>query len=287
MKIFTHWDMEGACGVFNREEVWFWEPKVRKEVAEHGRELLMADVNSAVQALLEAGVDEVIVSDTHGGGGNLVLERMLADARVTYNPRSRGYDESGFRWMPGLNETVDGFMVPAHHAMAGTAGAFLPHTNSGKWADFRINGVSTGEMGLEACYAAQWGIPLAMAHGDEAACREAEEQFPGIVAVEVKRAVDADHCTGPEPAEAHARVAQGMVQAVGNLRAGKCLPFAPTLPMTVSIRMLQAEDAEAAVAKRPATVERVDEFTVQGHVERYCDVLAWLSGDGLDMPEPK
>ena len=288
MKIFMHWDMEGACGIFSRPEVWYWEPDVPQHVADRGRNLLIADVNSAVAAALANGVDQVIVSDTHHGGGNIVLDRMLSDKRVTYNPRSRGFDASGYRWMPGLDGSVDGFMVPAHHARAGAPDSFLPHTcNSRQWADFTINGRSFGEMALEACYAAHWGIPLMMTHGDEAACREARADFPGIVAVPVKRALDCDHCAGPDPEAAHALVAQGVAEAVENLRKGACKPFAPKLPMTVAIRMRTATDADAAVAKRPDSVERVDDFTVRGHAERHCDVLKWLNGDGLDMPAPK
>ena len=42
-----HWDMEGVSGLLTREQVWYWEPGVREEVAREGRELLMADVASA------------------------------------------------------------------------------------------------------------------------------------------------------------------------------------------------------------------------------------------------
>jgi len=35
------------------------------------------------------------------------------------------------------------------------------------------------------------------------------------------------------------------------------------------------------VAQRPG-VRRVDEHTVEGRVPRQCDVLKWLTGDGLD-----
>ena len=56
-----------------------------------------------------------------------------------------------------------------------------------------------GEIGLEACYAGHWGVPLVFVQGDEAGCREAEAQFPGVVTAAVKRAVSADRCAGPGP----------------------------------------------------------------------------------------
>ena len=285
MKIFMLWDMEGVSGIFTREHVWFWEPGTRPDIAEEGRVLLMADINSAVKAALDAGVDELIVCDTHHGGGNIRLGEMLSDPRVTYLQRSRGTQDGKLRWLPGLDETVDGFMVPGHHARAGTAGAFLPHTWMLEWADFRINGQSVGEMGIEACYAGHWGIPVALAQGDESACREAEGMFPGIVTACVKRPTGHDTCEGPDAASARGLTAAKVAQAARKLAAGGCQPFRPTLPMTVAIRMTTSEKAEAA-AKRPG-VRRVDEFTVETQVARHCDVVKWIVGAGLDMEAPR
>jgi D-amino peptidase len=282
MKVFMHWDMEGVSGILTREQVWFWEEGVRKEAADEGQRLLIADINSAVAAALEAGVDELIVCDTHHGGGNIVLDQMLADRRVTYLQRSRGHQQGEFRWMPGLDGTVDGFMVPGHHAMAGTAGAFLPHTWTLEWSDFRINGQSVGEMGIEACFAGHWGIPVILAQGDGAACKEAEAMFPGIVTACVKHAVNPDTCEGLDPASARGLTVERVSEAIHRLRAGHCRPFQPRLPMTVTIRMITAEKAEEA-AKKPG-VQRTDEWTVECQVERHCDVVKWILGTGLDMP---
>jgi len=276
-----HWDMEGVSGIFTREQVWFWEPRARAKVAEEGRRLLMADINSAVGAALDVGVDELIVCDTHHGGGNIRLSEMLSDPRVTYVIKSRGIQNGKLRWMPGLDETVDGLMLPGHHARAGTAGAFLPHTWTLDWEDFRINGQSVGEMGIEACFAGHWGIPVILAQGDGAACREAEGMFPGIVTACVKRATDPDRCDGPDAASARHLTAEKVAQAIARLRAGECGPFRPTLPMTVTVRMATPRKAEAA-AHRPG-VRRVDDRTVESRVARHCDVAKWIADAGLDM----
>jgi D-amino peptidase len=284
MKLFMHWDMEGVSGLFTREQTWFWEPGVREHVAAEGRELIMADVTSAWVAALAAGVDEVIVCDTHHGGGNLDLEKMPKDPRVTYLGRSTGYQDGKLRWMPGLDRSVDALMLPGHHAKAGTAGAFLPHGWSLDWADFQINGQSVGEMGMESCFAAHWDIPLILAQGDEAACAEAEEQFPGVVTVRVKRALTHDLCTGLDAEAARGLTARRVTEAIERLRSAKPRPFQPTLPMTITIRMASVQAADRA-ATRPG-VQRVDEYTVGGRVERYCDVVKWVNGTGLDM-EPR
>ena len=285
MKIYMHWDMEGVSGIFAREQVWYWEEGVREEVAEEGFQLLIADVNSAVAAALGAGADEVIVSDTHHGGGNIRLDAMLPDSRVTYNDRSVGYQDGVRRWMPGLDETVDGIMLPGHHAKAGTENAFLPHTWTTQWTDFQINGESVGEIGIEACFAGHWDIPLILVQGDAMGCRESEELFPGVVTASVKRPESHDSCSGLDPNSARHLTAQKVGEAIAKLRAGDFQPYKPALPMTVTIRMKAVEDAETA-SKRPG-VKRIDAHTVEGVVEQQCDVVKWLLGTGLDMPDKK
>lgn len=158
LTVYMDWDMEGVSGLFTREQVWFWENGVRPEIAEEGRKLLVADVNSAAAAAIAAGADRVIVFDTHHGGGNLRREEMLSDSRITYQLKSRDKG-AHFRWMAGLDTTVTGLMLMAHHAKAGTERAFLPHTWMAEWADFTINGKSVGEIGIEACNAGHWGVP--------------------------------------------------------------------------------------------------------------------------------
>ncbi|MBM3242252.1 hypothetical protein FJZ31_38785 [Candidatus Poribacteria bacterium] len=284
MKIYMHWDMEGVSGIFTREHVWYWEEGVREHIAAEGRQLLIADINSAAAAALEAGVDELIICDTHHGGENIILDQMLSDPAITYYNRSVGYQDGERRWMRGLDDTLDGLMLMGHHAKAGTEGAFLPHTWTLEWADFKINGQSVGEMGIEACYAGHWDIPPIMMQGDEAACREAERQFPGIVTAAVKRAHSDDRCSGLDSESARQLTAQKIAEAIEKARAGQLKPYKPTLPMTVTIGMKKPETAEAA-AQKPG-IQRIDEYTVAGHVEQQCDVVKWILGVGLRMREP-
>jgi D-amino peptidase len=280
MKVYMHWDMEGVSGLFTREHVWFWEEGVRPNIAEEGRRLLMADVDSATAAALQAGADRVIVCDTHHGGGNLIIPEMLADPRVTYHGRSRAIRDGKSRWMPDLDEGVDGLMLLGHHAKAGTEGAFLPHTWSLEWADFAINGESIGEIGIEACFAGYWDVPLIMVQGDEAGCREAEAQFPGVVTAAVKRAESHDLCSGLAAESARRLTAQKVTEAIEKARFDRPAPYKPSLPMRVTVRLTSAAAVEAAAAKPGA--RRTDAETVEWRVERQCDVVRWIANAGLD-----
>ena len=281
LKFYVHWDMDGGNGIFTREQSWYWEEGVRKHIAEEARAIFTAQVNAASSAALASGATELIVCDTHHGGGNLIQDRLLHDPRITYHYRSVGMEAGKRRWMPGLDETVAGLMLPGHHAKAGTPGAFLPHTWSGTWEDFTINGQSVGEIGIEACYAGYWDVPLIFVQGDESACTEAQSQFPGVVTSSVKKAVTAELAKGLDTDAAHRETGRGIAEAIATAKTGRLRPFKPSAPMTVTVRMTTVE-AAAKAAARPG-VRRIGDRTLEGRVERQCDVVRWLLGTGLDM----
>tara|TARA_B100001123_G_scaffold401356_2_gene487968 strand:- start:650 stop:1492 length:843 start_codon:yes stop_codon:yes gene_type:complete len=280
MKIYIHWDMEGVSGLMIREQTWYWEDVVRPEVARKGLELITADANAAAQAAPDAGADEVIVCDAHHGGGNILLDKALKDSRVTWHGRSRGEGNGKPRWMPGLDETVDGLMLPGHHAKAGTPNAFLPHTWQLEWEDFQINGMSVGEIGIETCYAGYWDIPLILVQGDEVGCKEAEEQFPGVVTAAVKQPVDHDTCSGLEAEAGRSLTCEKVKEAIGILRTDPPDSFKPDLPMTARIRMKTELGADLACQREG--VQQVDFKTVEKQLDRQCDVVKWIVDAGIE-----
>jgi len=284
LKIFMNCDMDGSSAIFTREQSWYWENGVREHIAAEARELFTADINAASTAALAAGVSELIVCDTHHGGGNFIREKLLSDPRITYLYRSVGMENGKRRWMPGLDQTVAGLMLPGHHAKASTEGAFLPHTWNFEWLDFTINGQSVGEIGIESCFAGHWDVPLIFVQGDEAACNEARQQLPGVVTTAVKRGGrNPELCTGLDPASAHRETARGVAEAIEKLRAGKMRPYKPALPMTITLRMRTMGGA-AKAAQRPGVL-LVDDHTVEARVGRQADVVKWLLGTGLDMAQ--
>src|SRR5688572_12838594 len=112
MKLYLLCDMEGTSGLFRREQAWFWEPQSTEADKQEGLELLTADVASAVKAALQTGADELVVCDTHHGGGNFLHDALPVDPRVTYErPKAP-------RMMPSLDETFDGVLLLGHHAKA-------------------------------------------------------------------------------------------------------------------------------------------------------------------------
>jgi D-amino peptidase len=272
VKIYLLCDMEGVSGLYTREHVWFWEAGVRESVAAEGRRLLSAEVSAAILAALDAGADDVVVCDTHHGGGNFLLESMPAHPRVTYEcPGGPG------ALMPSLDSSFDGLLLLGHHAKAGTGGAFLDHTWSGSWLDLAIDGQSIGEIGLEACCAGHWNVPVAMVQGDDACCAEAVALLPGVVVAPVKRAVSFGRAAGLAPELARALTADKVREAVRRLSESgeQFRAYKPPLPMSVTLSIATTEHAER-LSQRPG-VHRLDGRTVECRIDRRCDVVAWAA----------
>ena len=152
MKMYMLCDMEGASGICCVEHCWRTESF--EQLYQEGRRLLTKDINRACAAALSAGVDELVVCDTHSGGGrNILWDDLLVDPRITYEGPG-----GASRLLPSLDRMFDGLILLGHHAKAGTEDAFLDHTWSGDWFDFRINGTSVGEIGIEA--SVLWSISI-------------------------------------------------------------------------------------------------------------------------------
>jgi D-amino peptidase len=272
MRIYMLWDMEGVSGLFTREQAWHWEDRSTPEAYAEGKTLLIDDINASVKAALDAGADELIVADTHSGGGNIELDRMFQDQRVSYRERAAERGGDIRYWMRDL-ETCDGLMLMGHHAKAGTEGAFLPHTWTSEWADVRINGQSVGELGIEACFGGHWNVPFMVAQGDDYTESEVEATYPGTLMAAVKRAEGNDLCSGADPQSARELTASCVAEAV--TRGPDAFePYAPNLPMTVTIFYHDEAGAEKA-SVRPM-VTRVDALTVESTLEQRCDVVKWI-----------
>jgi len=112
MKFYILCDMEGISGVRRQPQVQIDSP----EYAE-GRNLMMADMNAAIDGLFQGGATEVVACDTHGGGGQVRIGDM--DSRAVYEMPGGG------SLMPSLDETFDGVVLLGHHARAGTINGFL------------------------------------------------------------------------------------------------------------------------------------------------------------------
>jgi D-amino peptidase len=178
-KLYISADIEGIAGVVTRDQGGPGAFEYQK-----GREWMTGEVTAACQAAFEHGLTEVVVSDSHGNGQNLLLDELPDNVRVVRSwPRPlgmmQGIEEGGFV----------GACLIGYHAGASNMGGILAHTLYGLVIrEVRINGVVQPEAAISAGIAAHFHVPVIMISGDDVFVEETSQLLPGVEAAVTKQA---------------------------------------------------------------------------------------------------
>lgn len=179
LKVYISADMEGVAGVVSAEQLG-------PTGFEYGRfrEFMTAEVLAAIEGARAAGATEIVVSDSHGNGQNLLIERLPADVTVIRSwPRPLGM-------MEGIDSTFHAAILLGYHAGTTNPAGVRAHTlSSANYAAVALNGRPVPEAGLSAAIAGYFGVPVVMISGDDVAVEEARVLLGAVEAVPVKRAI--------------------------------------------------------------------------------------------------
>jgi D-amino peptidase len=257
-KIYIHTDLEGISGIDKGEMVGHG-----KSNSDYVTERLMADTNAAIDGAFLGGATHVTVLDSHGGGGNFDLS--LLDKRAEHDTKPNG------KWWGIVDAGYFGTFFIGAHAMAGTLGGFLDHTQSSESIyNYLINGRRTGELGQWAMVCAHYGVPMIMMSGDLAAAFEATQFFPGIETAAVKTAVSRSRAKLLPNDAALEKIRRAAKAAV---EKDEAIPlFRPILPMELKFEFMRADYCDWAAAN--SKIERIDARTAKKISESYQDY--WL-----------
>ncbi len=246
MKIYIHTDLEGITGIDSFEMIQR-DSKQYRECCE----LLMGDLNAAIEGAFEGGATHVTVLDSHGGGGNFVLD--LLDKRADNDLKTNK------KWWGKLDDSYCGTFFIGAHAMAGTINGFLDHTQSSlHWYNYYINGRKTGELGMWALVAGNFDVPMLMVSGDEAACVEARQFFNHVETAIVKRGIGRNRADCIDSDEARKRIREAARKSMALV--GKVKPYKVTMPMEVVLELNRADFCEGRLKDG---IERIDARTVR------------------------
>ncbi len=247
MKIYIHTDLEGISGIDNIEMMAREHPRHHEAL-----ENLMLDVNAAVDGAFAGGADHVTVLDSHGGGGNFIIDMLDKRAENDTKPNKK--------WWGILNESYDATFFIGAHAMAGTINGFLDHTQSSQsWFNYYVNGRKMGELAQWAIVASAFGVPMVMVSGDEAACVEARQFFYPVETAIVKRGIGRNRAILIDPDEARNRIREAAKNAISIIKDAK--PFTPLKPMEIILEYTRSDYCDYTVMSR--NVERIDARTVR------------------------
>ncbi len=249
LKVYISADMEGVAGVVGGDQLG-------PEGFEYSqfRKFMTAEVNAAIEAARDVGATEIVVSDSHGNGLNLLLDALPQDIELVRSwPRPLGM-------MEGIDDSFGAAIFIGYHASAGNTDGIAAHTISG--ADFssvKINGIEMTEGGINALIAGHFGVPVVMISGDDAAVREVSDMLGPIEGAVVKW--HNSHASGrtlmPEAAQA---LIKEKAQA-GLRRRLELKPFRIEGPLILDLTYKNDEAAEI-IAYLP-NVELIDNHTVR------------------------
>ncbi len=257
-RIYILADMEGISGIRMLEQVQLYSHEY-----EDGRKLMIQDINVAVQSAFNAGASEVVVCDTHAGGGQVRIVEM--DPRPLYETPIHG------NMMPSLDETFDGVILLGHHARAGTLHGFLDHTmDSSSWFEYSINDVVVGEIGIEAAYAGHFDVPVIVVTGDAATCSEANSLLGKVECAAVKWGLGRNRAKCLSLPRAKERIQAAIQNALASIKDFK--PYKPDLPAMVKLTLYRSDMAEARIFHG---VERVDARTIKKTISSFQEMPIW------------
>src|SRR6185295_6449036 len=104
LRIYISADMEGVVGAVTGDQLG---PQGFEY--ERFREFMTEEVRTATQAAFEAGATEIIISDSHGNGENLLIEKLPKNVTIVRSwPRP-------LMMMQGIDETFDGAIFLGYH----------------------------------------------------------------------------------------------------------------------------------------------------------------------------
>jgi D-amino peptidase len=246
MKALISADMEGASGVTAPDDCIPGTTAYARF-----RPVFTGDVNAVALGFLDAGVDEVVVTEAHGGMRHLLIEQM--DPRVSMiSGKNRD-----FAMVEGIQDRPDLVAFVGYHSAAGTRGV-LSHTFAGsQLTGVTLNGRLMSEGYLNALLLAEYGARLAVVSGDDITCADAADYAPDARTVAVKTAVDryTARCLAPETTAKMLREAAAASVAAATVPALPAAPFECVVAFTVS-------NCAMAAALVPG-VDRVDDRSVR------------------------
>lgn len=234
MKIFISVDMEGITGVVDFEQVL-----PGREQYKQSQELMVGNVNAAIDGALEAGAKEIIVNDSHYKMMNINISKLKPIAKLI-----SGYDKPLFM-MQGV-EGCDAALFIGYHAKMGKLNAILNHTYYSSTVNcVRLNGNEVGEAEINAVLASHFNVPVVFLSGDEAVCHDAKsfmgEYFETAI---VKKAIGRAAAMCLHPKKTYQLIKKGVKKTLDFISIAR--PVYVELPIKFEVEFFNTQMADQA-----------------------------------------
>ncbi|HLA11748.1 MAG TPA: M55 family metallopeptidase [Pyrinomonadaceae bacterium] len=249
LKIYISADMEGVVGTVTGEQLGPQGFEYQRF-----REFMTQEVIAAIEGARAAGATQIVVSDSHGNGQNLLIEKLPKDIHLVRSwPRALGM-------MHGIDESFAGAIFIGYHAGTTNPEGVRAHTlSSARLADVQLNGRSVSEAGLNAAIAGHFNVPVIMVSGDDVVVRETTALLGNIEGAVVKWAQGFHSAKTIMPEASYQLIREKVRTAVGRIKEFK--PYKLSTPIRLDVRFKNYRPSE--VLSFLSIVERTDAHSIR------------------------
>ena len=249
LRVLISVDMEGVVGTVTGDQLG-------PTGFEYGRfrDFMTREAVAAVTAAKAAGATDIIVTDAHGNGENLLIEQFPPDVRIIRSwPRQLGM-------VAGVDQQVDAVMFIGYHASTNNVKGVRAHTfSSGTLTRVALNGTNVTEGSWAAAISGHFNAPVIMISGDDAAIAEVRAAVGNIEAAETKRTLGFHSAMTLTPQASYDLIAARVKSAMS--RRSEFKPYKVPTPVTVDISFKNYTVAET-LAFLPM-FERIDAHSIR------------------------
>ena len=248
-KIFISADLEGVVGAVTGEQLGPGGFEYNRF-----REFMTAEVNAAIKAAKSAGATEILVADSHGNGQNLLIEKLPKDVKLIRSwPRPLGM-------MEGIDSSFDGVIFTGYHASTDNLQGVRAHTfSSATLTSLKVNGKVMTEGSWNAAVAGEFGVPVIMISGDDAAVNEVKSLIGNAEGAIVKESISFHSAKSLHPEAAYDLIAEKTLYAVKNIKKYK--PYKIKGPITVSVAFKNYQPSQ--ILSYLKMFNRIDSHTIE------------------------
>ena len=223
LKVYISVDMEGIAGVVTADQLG----PTGFEYA-RAREFMTGEALAAIAGARDAGATQIVVSDSHGNGENLLIDKFPPDVTIIRSwPRP-------LMMMQGIDSTFDAAVFIGYHASTTNPAGVRAHTiSSAHLAEVALNGVAMPESGINAAIAGYYGVPIVAISGDNVAVGEAQSLIGAMEGAIVKQAISFHSAATMTPDAAQLLVRQRV--KAGVQRRASLRPYVVRSPVRLDV----------------------------------------------------